>query len=268
MTPSAAERRRQHVSRVALGKHLAHPARVLEQVERTGDAALRQQRRLHAVLRHQRVGDRLGGGDVAEAHRGRGRRARSAERNGVRQPRPVEPDQAAGHRRRREPRDGHAVPGGIALHQFLGSAENLVAEHDGGDDLAPRRAGKLAGRERHRDVVAGMAAEIAGLGADIVVEIEDADQRAVGERGIGRAGAVRAADHGALRRTTGRGHHRKQRLRRFLVERREATADGVEQEQLRLGHGGLGQVLRAHAEHPRCELLDRPRRLDHVPAQC
>jgi hypothetical protein len=170
--------------------------------------------------------------------------------------------------RRREPRDGDAVPGGIALHQFLGTAEDLVAEHDRGDELAPRRAAELSGRERYRDVVAGMAAEIAGLGADIVVEIENAHERAVGERRIGRAGAVRAADDGALRRAARCFDHFEQGLRRFLVEGREAAADGVEQQQLRLGDGGFGQIFRARAEHPCRQLLDRPRRLDHVPARC
>jgi hypothetical protein len=118
-----------------------------------------------------------------EAHRGRGRGARRAERDGVGKTSAVEPHQAARHRGRRQTRDRDAVPGGIALHQLLAAAENLVAEHHRGDDFAPARAGELAGRERHRNVVAGMAAEVAAL--------EDAHERAVGEHSWARWSAAR-----------------------------------------------------------------------------
>ena len=56
---------------------------------------------------------------------------------------------------------------------------------------AARSASQLAGGQRHRNVVAWMPAKIAGLGVDVVVEVENAHQRAVGERGVGRAGLAR-----------------------------------------------------------------------------
>ena len=98
----------------------------------------------------------------------------------------------------------------------------------------PVAAIELAGRERHRNVVAGMAAEVAGLGVDVVVEIENAHQRPVGERGIGGAGEMRPADHRALRRAARPFHHREQGARGRFVERRKAAADGVEQQELGL----------------------------------
>jgi len=151
----------------------------------------------------------------------------------------VEPHQAARHRGRRQTRDRHAVPGRIALHQLLAAAENLVAEHDRGDDFAPRRAGEFAGRERDGNVVARMAAEIAAPGVDVVVEVENAHERAVGERGVGCAGPTRLADDRALRRAARCLHHLEQGARGLLVERRKAAADGVEQQKLGLADGGL-----------------------------
>ena len=75
------QRRGQPRRRVALGKHRAYPARVLEQIERAGDAMRGQQRRLHAVLGHERVGDRLGGGNAPRtAPRSRSRHAPRSKR--------------------------------------------------------------------------------------------------------------------------------------------------------------------------------------------
>ena len=241
---------------VALAEHRAHAARVLEQVQRTGDAALGQQRGLHAVLRHQRVGDGFGGGNVAEAHGGRGRGACAAQRDGVRQALPIEPHQPAGHRRCDQSRHGDAVPRRVPLHQLLAAAEDLVAQHDRGNHLAAGRAIELAGRERHRNVVAGMAAEVAGLGIDVVVEIEDAHQGAIGEGGIGGAGAMRPADHRALRRAARPFHHREQGTRGWFIERGEAAADGVEQQKLGLVADGRREIVGADGEHPPRELLD------------
>ena len=72
-------------------ENFANPARVSEKGQRSGDAALGQQSGLHAVLGDEGVGDGLGGGNVAETNRRRGRGARAAQSNRVRQAMPIEP---------------------------------------------------------------------------------------------------------------------------------------------------------------------------------
>ena len=84
-----------------------------------------------------------------------------------------------------------------------------------------------------------MAAEVAALGVDVVVEVENAHERAVGEHSVGRGGPPRAADDRALRRAARCLHHRKQGARGLLVKCRKAAADGVEQQKLGLEDGGL-----------------------------
>ena len=176
----------------------------------------------------------------------------------MRQAVPIEPHQSPRHRRRDQARNRDAVPRRISLHQFLAAAENLVAQHDRRDDLATGRAGEFAGRERHRNVIAGMSAEVAGLGVHVVVEIENADEGAVGEGGIGGAGAASSPDHRALRCAAAPFHHREQGTRGWLMERGKSAADGVEQQELGLIDDGGGQVFGASREHPARELLDDP----------
>ena len=235
-----------------------NPAWVLEQVQRSGDAALGQQRGLHAVLGHEGVGDGLGGGNVAETNRRRGRGACAAQSDRVRQAMPIEPHQSSRHRRRDQARYRDAVPRRIPFHQVLAAAEDLVAQHDRRDDLATGRAGEFTGRERHRNVIAGMSAEVAGLGVHVVVEIENADEGAVGQGGIGGAGPANAPDHRALRCAAGPFHHREQRTRGWLMQRGKSAADGVEQQELGLIEDGRRQYLRREPRAPSPRAARRP----------
>ena len=70
----------------------------------------RKQRRLHAVLGDQRVGDVFRRGYAALAHRDRRRRARCAERNRVSDLVLGQPHQPAGHGRRDDTGNADAVP--------------------------------------------------------------------------------------------------------------------------------------------------------------
>ena len=173
----------------------------------------------------------------------------------------VEPHQARGHGRRREARHHDAVPVAVVVHGVLEPAVDLVADHDRRQHVAAGRAGELGRRQRDRDVVARVAADLAALGVGVVVEVEDADERAVEQHRAGRAGLGRAADHRALRRAAGLRHGRDHRARGFLVERGIAAADGVEQQQLRLMERGFGDVFGADRQRPVGQFLDRTRSL-------
>ena len=106
-------------------------------------------------------------------------RAYAAERHGVREGEAIEPQQARRHRRRHEAGDHDAVPVDGVVRRVLEPAVDFVADHDRGQQVGPRRAGELGRGERDRNVVARVAADVAGGGVDVVVEVENADQRAV-----------------------------------------------------------------------------------------
>jgi hypothetical protein len=101
-----------------------------------------------------------------------------------------------------------------------------------------------------------VAADVSAGGVDVVVEVEDADQRAVEQYGAGGAGLGRAADDRALRRAAGFRHGRDHGARSLLIECGVAAADGVEQQQLRLLHGRLRDVFGANCEGPIGQCLD------------
>ena len=197
------------------------------------------------------------------AHHQRCRRPRAAQRDGIRQYHAVEAHQACRDRGRRETGDHDAVPVTVVLQGFLEPAVDFVADDDRRQHVAPGRAGELAGGQRDRDVVARMAADLAALGVDVVVEVKDADQRAVEQHGAGGAGLGRTADDRALRRAAGLGHGRDHRARGLFVERGIAAADGVEQQELRLLQRRLRNVFGTNAQRPVGKFLDRSR-----PLQC
>ena len=79
----------------------------------------------------------------------------------------------------------------------------------------------------------------------IVIEIEDADQRAVGEHRARRAHAARVAEHRALRLLAERGERRQHRTRTVIVERGETAAERIEQQELGPRDGALRKILGA-----------------------
>ena len=112
---------------------------------------------------------------------------------------------------------------------------------------------QLGGGERDRNIVARMAAAGAALRvrADhIVVEIEDADQRAVGEHRARRAHAARMAEHRALRFLAERVERRQHRTRAVIIQRRKTAAERIEQQELGPLDGALRKILGAQRGKP------------------
>src|SRR5438874_9376188 len=101
-----------------------------------------------------------------------------------------------------------------------------------------------------------MAADLAALGVDVVVEIENANECAVDQDRIRRAGLDRGAEHRALRQPAQVLERVEHGLRGFFGEGRKAAADRVEQQQLGLTDGRGRNVLRALRVDPIGELLD------------
>jgi hypothetical protein len=138
----------------------------------------------------------------------------------------IKPHQAAGHRRRRQPGNADAVPHRVGVHQRFAAAVDFVAEDHRGDKVKSARAGKLGGGERNWNIVAWMAAACAALrmGADhIVIEIEHADEGAIGEHGIRCVHSQRMTEHRALRGTAERCERRHDRAGDVVIERRKAA---------------------------------------------
>jgi hypothetical protein len=160
----------------------------------------------------------------------------------------TQPQQPTGDGRRDDTGDGNAVPQRIGLHQRFAAAIDFVGEHDGGEKIAPGRFGQLRGGERDRNIVARVAAAGAALrmrADDVVVEIEDADQRAVGEHRARRAHAARMAEHRALRLFAERVERRQHRTRAIIIQRGKAAAECVEQQELGPRDGALRKILGA-----------------------
>jgi hypothetical protein len=231
-------------------EHGFEPALRLEQVERPGHASRRQQRRLHSALRDQRVGDRLRRRDGAFAHRDRSRRAHGAECNGVRELFRVQAEQPPRHCGRGEPRNADAVPRRVGCHQRLAAAVDFAADEDRGQKIAAARAGELGGGERHRNIVARMAAAGAAMGmrADhVIVEVEHANERAVGEHRVRRAHFRRPTEHGALRLVAERGQRRQHGAGALVIARRKTAADRVEKNEFGLLDRARRKLLAANA---------------------
>jgi hypothetical protein len=113
--------------------------------------------------------------------------------------------------------------------------------------------------ERDRDIIARMAAAGAALrvGADhIVVEIEDADQRAVGEHRARRAHAIWMAEHRALRFAAECVERRQHRTRAVIIQRGKTAAERIEQQELRPLDGALRKILGAQCREPCGKPLD------------
>jgi hypothetical protein len=250
------------VENVASGparEYRSEPALGFEQVERAGDALCRKQRRLHAVLGDQRVGDVLCRGNATLAHRDRRRSARYAERNAVRELVVGQPHQPAGDGRRDHAGNADAVPHRIRIHQCFAAAVDFVREHDRGEKIASGRTGELRGGERDRDIVARVAAAGAALRVrahHIVVEIEDADQRAVGKHRARRAHAMGMAEHRALRFLTERVERRQHRTGAVIIQRGKTAAERIEQQELGLLDGALRKIRGPQCREPCRKPLD------------
>ena len=143
------QRRVENVARRRVREHRPEPAFGFEQIERAGDALLRKQRRLHAVLGDQRIGDVLRGRYAALAHRDRCRRARCTQRNPVSELVLGQPHQPAGDGRRDHAGNADAVPHRVRIHQRFAAAVDFVGEYDGGEEIASGRT-RPARRRRAR----------------------------------------------------------------------------------------------------------------------
>ncbi len=90
----------------------------------------------------------------------------------------------------------------------------------------------------------------------IIVEIEDADQRAVGEHRARRAHATRVAEHRALRFLAERVERRQHRPGAAIIQRGETTAERIEQQELGPLDGALRKILGAQCREPCRKPLD------------
>ena len=112
---------------------------------------------------------------------------------------------------------------------------------------------QLGGGERGGDIVARMAAAGAALRvrADhIVVEIEDADQRAVGKHRARCAHAAPMAEHRALRFLAERVERRQHRTRAVVIQCGKAAAERVEQQELGPLDGAVRKILGTQRSEP------------------
>ena len=170
-----------------------------------------------------------------------------------------QPHQPAGDGRRDHTGNADAVPHRVRIHQCFAAAVDFVSEHDGGEEIASGRLGQLGGGERDRNIVARMAAAGAALRvrADhIVVEIEDADQRAVGEHRARRAHAMGMAEHRALRFLAERVERRQHRTGAVIIQRGKTAAERIEQQELGPLDGALRKILGTQCREPCGKPLD------------
>jgi hypothetical protein len=170
-----------------------------------------------------------------------------------------QPHQPAGDGRRDDTGNGDAVPYRVRIHQRFAAAVDFISEHDDGEKIASGRSGKLGGGERDRDIVARMAAAGAALRVrahHIVVEIEDADQRAVGEHRARRAHAGRMAEYRASRFFAQRVECRQHRTGAVIIQRRETAAERIEQQELGPLDGALRNIRGTQCLEPCSEPLD------------
>ena len=141
------------------------------------------------------------------------------------------------------------------IHHRPQAGENLVADDGRGENVAARPCVRFAERERDRNIVARMPAEATGLDR-IVVEIENAHERAVGEHGILGADLAAAADDGRLWLAALGEHRPHDTGRDRVVERAEAAAERIEQQELGLRDRSFRNVGAGQAERPFGETFD------------
>ena len=177
----------------------------------------------------------------------------------MRETRLVETHQPRGHGGGDEAGHRHLVPNAMRIHELFQPSEDFIPHHDGGEHVGAGAAESLAGGERGRRVVAGMAADLrplAGNAADIIVEIEHPHETTVGEDGVEKAGAPALADDAAPIGPASLVDEPENGFRRLFPEPRDGAADGVEHDEFRLFHRAGGNVRRSRRGRHGRERLD------------
>ena len=191
--------------------------------------------------------ERLGHGAERLLEAG-GLRARDAE--GMREPAGVEAEELPGRGRGAEVTEeaGHvpAPVGELPPDDASDARLHLEAGDEGGEDGGAARVPPLAQGERHRRHRRGPVDDRRQVR---VVEIQRVRLRAVGERGVQRAGAPAPAHDRRLRLAAHRRDHRPDRVGQRLRRAADGGAEPVGQGPRGRLHHGRGQRRRLEAEH-------------------
>ena len=165
----------------------------LDGVRRPSDPGTRQPRREGAVHRGERRGEPLPvrqRSDPRDAERDVGR---DSDGDGVGDLLRRQLQHLGRGRRCGDPDEERIVPTAIAqLHRVGEGSEDLVADMQSEQQVAAAAVHLLGRREHGRDHVAGVPAAVAQV---VVVEVEEADERGVGERRVLGGRAMAESDH-------------------------------------------------------------------------